>query len=283
MTLVHHSLLFITAVFVLLISGDGMVVADEGSNPLACRFASYGKFSEAAWTHLPQIGVHYVFMNVPTPDQVDATIARLQDSHLKALVVRGDLKLTNETYKEDLESQLAICEKMGVHYMFLSVKGQDAPKEMMYARLRDAGEIAQRHNVIISLETHPQLGTNAEVHLETMKAVNHPNVRVNFDTGNITFYNKGADACVELEKIIDYVATVELKDHDGNFESWTFPPVGQGVVDMPRIMKILAEHHYKGPITLEFEGVKGVELDEIATKKALAESVAYVRSLACLD
>ncbi len=274
---------FLVAVFALGVAVGGMAVAEDGLNPLACRFASYGKFSEAAWTHLPRIGVHFVFMNVPTPDQVDATMTRLKDSHLKAAVIRGDVKLTNETYKEDLESQLSICEQMGVHYMFLSVKGQDAPKEMMYTRLREAGEIAQRHGIIISLETHPPLGTNAEVHLETMKAVNHPNVRVNFDSGNITFYNNGADACAELEKIIDYVATVELKDHDGNFESWTFPAAGQGIVDMPRIMKILAEHNYKGPITLEFEGVKGVELDETATKKAIAESVAYVRSLACLD
>ncbi len=261
----------------------GIATVEDGQNPLACRFASYGKFSESAWTHLPQIGVHYVFMNIPTADQAEATIKRLKESHLKALVVRGDVKLTDETFKEDLEKQLSLCEKMEVRYMFLSVKGQDAPKELLYSRLREAGEIAKKHNVIISLETHPPLGSNAEVHLETMKAVNHPNVRVNFDTGNITFYNQGADACTELEKIIDYVATVELKDHDGNFESWTFPPVGQGVVDMRRIMQILADHHYKGPITLEFEGVKGVELDENGTRKAIAESVAYVRSLACLD
>lgn len=273
---------FVVAVLALMLSG-GQSFAQEGQSSLACRFASYGQFKESAWTHLPLIGVHHVFMNVPTPAELDATLARLKDNHLKALVIRGDVKLTNETYKEDLESQLGICEKMGVHYMFLSVKGQDAPREMMYARLREAGEIAMRHGIILSLETHPPLGTNAEVHLETMKAVNHPNVRVNFDSGNITFYNQGTDACTELEKIIDYVATVELKDHDGKMDSWTFPPVGQGVVDMPRIMKILADHNYKGPITLEFEGVKGVELDETATKKAIAESVAYVRSLACLD
>ena len=272
---------FVGIVFILVVCG--MAMAEEGQNPLACRFASYGQFSDVAWTHLPQIGVHYVFMNIPTADQAESTITRLKDSRLKPLVVRGDVKLTDETYKADLEKQLSLCERMGVRFMFLSVKGQDAPKELLYTRLREAGEIAQRHNVIISLETHPPLGTNADVHLETMKAVNHPNVRVNFDTGNITFYNKGSDACAELEKIIDYVATVELKDHDGNFESWTFPPVGQGVVDMPRIMQILADHHYKGPITLEFEGVKGVELDENGTRKAIAESVAYVRSLACLD
>ena len=33
--------------------------------PLACRLASYGKYQDAAWDHLPSIGVHHVFMSVP--------------------------------------------------------------------------------------------------------------------------------------------------------------------------------------------------------------------------
>jgi len=89
------------------------------------------------------------------------------------------------------------------------------PKETAYERLRRAGEIARRHGVIIALETHPDLGTNGDVHRETMKHIGHPNVRVNFDTGNITYYNQGADVVTELKKIVEYVATVELKDHGG--------------------------------------------------------------------
>ena len=135
----------------------------------------------------------------------------------------------------------------------------------------------------IALETHPDLGTNADVHLETMKAINHPNIRVNFDSANITYYNKNTDAVTELRKIIDYVATVEIKDHTGEFETWNFPAVGQGVVDVPDLLALLREHGYTGPITLEFEGIKGVELSELETKLAIAESIAYIRSLGNFD
>ena len=89
------------------------------------------------------------------------------------------------------------------------------------------GDIAKKHGVIVALETHPDLGANAAAHLETMRQINHPNVRVNFDTGNITFYNKGTDAVAELKKIIDYVATVELKDHNGQYMDWNFPVLGR--------------------------------------------------------
>jgi len=252
-----------------------------GSNPLACRFASYGEFKESAWTHLPQIGVHYVFMNVPAPDEVEATMKRLAEHKLTPVVLRGDTKLSEATSVEDLAVQLETCEKMGVRYMFLSPKRHGAPQEVVCDRLRQVGEIAKQHGVTVALETHPDLGTNGDVHLETMKLINHPNIRVNFDTGNITYYNKDTDAVAELKKIVDYVATVELKDHTGQYETWNFPPVGQGVVDIPAILGILKEHNYSGPITLEFEGIKGVELNETETQKAIAESVAYVRSLGC--
>jgi len=33
-----------------------------------------------------------------------------------------------------------------------------------------------------------------------MKRIDHPNVRVNFDTGNVTFYNRNADAVSELKE-----------------------------------------------------------------------------------
>ena len=123
--------------------------------------------------------------------------------------------------------------------MFLSPKHTGASKETAYERLRQVGEIAKRHGVIVVLETHPDLGTNADVHRETMKHVDHPNLRVNFDTGNITYYNEGADVVAELKKIIDYVATVELKDHGGQPRTWDFPALGQGKIDFAGVLDVL--------------------------------------------
>ncbi|HOW18090.1 MAG TPA: hypothetical protein PLC79_03560, partial [Phycisphaerae bacterium] len=40
---------------------------DDPGNPLVCRLANYGKYQDAAWSHLPSIGIRYVFMNVPAP------------------------------------------------------------------------------------------------------------------------------------------------------------------------------------------------------------------------
>jgi len=246
---------------------------------LACRLANYQEFAEAAWTHLPAIGIRHVFLSVPPPDQVEATRKRLADHGLTAVVMRGDADLSLPAGVNRLAEQLATCERMGVRYLFLSVKRRGVEKVVIYERLRQAGDIARKHGVVIALETHPEFGTNSAVQRETMAQVHHPNVRVNFDTGNIHYYNRDADAPTELRKIIDYVATVELKDHRGGFEVWDFPALGQGTVDFPAVLRILREHGYAGPVTMEIEGVQGVRRTRPQIEKDIADSAAYLRSI----
>jgi len=251
----------------------------EPTNVLACRLASYGKFQDAGWAHLPSIGIKCVLIDVPPPEQIEATQKRLAEHGLTAVVLRGGTDLSQPTALSELAAQLETCEQMGVKYMFLSPKHPGLSKQLACQRLRQAGEIARKHGVTIALETHPDLGTNGDVHVETMKRIDHPNVRINFDTGNVTYYNRGRDAVTELQKCIDYVATLEFKDHNGQFESWNFPALGKGVVDFPAVVKILRRHGYRGPITIEVEGIRGVDLDQPQTKKCIEQSAAYVRSL----
>jgi sugar phosphate isomerase/epimerase len=253
--------------------------ADAAVSPLACRLASYGRYQDYAWEHLRSIGIKHVFLNVPAPDMIDPVMKQLDEYQMTAVVLRGDADLSKPTAVDELAAQLAICEQMGVKYMFLSAKSNGAEKRVVFDRLRQAGDIARKHGVTIALETHPDLCTNGDLQLETMKQINHPNVRINFDTGNIHFYNRGAKAPTELKKIIDYVATVELKDQDGGYMSWHFPGLGIGVVDFPAVLGILKDHGFSGPLTMEIEGIRGVQWDETTTKMYIAGSAAYIRSL----
>jgi len=268
----------------------GLLSAAEASSPgpppaniLACRLANYGRFQESAWTHLPSIGFHSVFLSVPPLDKVGETQALLEKHGLRVAVLRGETDLSRPTCVDELTVQLETCAKLGVKYMFLSPKHPGVSKEIACERLRQAGEIARRHGVTITLETHPDLGTNGDVHAETMRRIDHPNIRVNFDTGNISYYNRDTDAVTELAKCIDYVATVEFKDHSGQFETWDFPTIGRGVVDFAAVMKLLREHAYGGPITMEVEGTRGVEMTEEQTKQYIAESARYLRALGHLE
>lgn len=257
----------------------------EESTPLklACRLANYGKYQNNALAHIRDMGLKYVFMSIPKPEEVAVVMTQLREYGLEPLVVRGDVNLSLENVIDELRIQLETCKRMGVRYMFLSPKRHETPVEIIYERLRRAGDAAADYGVILVLETHPDLGTNGRRHVETMKAIHHPNVRVNFDTANITYYNNGTSAPAELEKCIDYVATLEVKDHSGEFETWNFPALGDGIVDFPSIFAILRRHGYLGPVTIEVEGIKGVEWSEEEIHKALEKSVNYLRSIECFE
>jgi len=248
--------------------------------PLVCRISNYGRYQAAAWEHLQSLGIRHVFLSVPRPDQVDATLARLHAYGMNAAVIAGSLDLATPTGVDQSEAQFAALQRLGCRYLFVSPKHPGVSKQDAYVRLRRAGDLARRYGVTIVLETHLDLGTNGDVHLETMQAVNHPNVRVNFDTGNIHFYNRDTDAVTELKKILPYVATVEIKDHSGQYMQWNFPALGAGRVDIKGVLAVLREHGFQGPVTMEIEGIKGQPWDEAQTRDVIARSTAYLRALA---
>ena len=94
--------------------------------------------------------------------------------------------------------------------------------------------------------------------LDLMTDLDHPSVRLNFDTGNIAYYNEGVDPADELEKVKGLVCNVHVKDNRGQFEDWFFPAIGDGgAVDFRRIRTTLDGVGYTGAYTIEIEGIAG--------------------------
>lgn len=249
------------------------------SHLIACRIYSYGPFVDKAWTHLPSIGIRHIEINIPEPDGVAALKQQLADHGLTASTLAGRFDIQQASCAEDFKPQLDACQALGTSFCFLSVKAETLDKPVAYERLHALGEAAAQAGVTIVMETHPDLITNADVAMQTMRGVNHPNVRVNFDTANLYYYNEGIDAVDELAKIIDYVGAVHLKDTNGGFKAAHFPSLGQGVVDFPAVFAMLDDHGYDGPYTMELEGIKGVEFDEAGRLKYVADSVDYLRRI----
>jgi inosose dehydratase len=146
--------------------------------------------------------------------------------------------------------------------------------------LRRLGEIASENGITLALETHKGPTQNAEAMLSLMAAVDHPHVRLNFDTGNIAYYNRDADPCNELAKVKHLVRNVHLKDSRGGFEDWYFPAVGDGgAVDFLRVREILDSVGFAGPYTIEIEGIAGEPEPGIEGRQArIARSVTHLRT-----
>lgn len=247
---------------------------------VSCRIASYGEYQERGWEHLPKIGIRYVEAPAPKTSQELETLRKRLDRHgLTAATLQGACDITREDVADVLRPQLGFAAKLGVTKLFLSVKRGETPVETAYARLRELGDAAAGHAIAIVLETHPDMFTNGEVGRQTMLGVDHPNVRLNFDTANLYYYNHGVTAEGELAKVIDFVAAVHLKDTNGGYQTWNFPALGQGVVNFPEVVRMLDARGFTGPYTMELEGVGGVKYTEAERLAYVEESVAYLRRI----
>ena len=168
---------------------------------------------------------------------------------------------------------------MGVERFFISARAGDLPKPEAYRRLRARAELADAYGITLALETHPDLGENATEARATLHAVGHPRLRWNLDTANLYYYNQNIDAVEQARRGADFIASVHLKDTNGGHGCWWFPALGEGVVDFAGVFAVLAERGFRGPYTLEIEGVQGETLDEAATQERVARSVQHLRDL----
>lgn len=160
-----------------------------------------------------------------------------------------------------------------------------AQRRTVLDHLRRIGDTAGELGITVALETHKGPTQNAEAMLALMDDVDHPHVRLNFDTGNIGYYNRGADPVEELRKVKHLVRSVHLKDSRGGFEDWFFPALGDGgAVDFRRVREVLDEVGFAGPYTIEIEGIGGEpEPGPAARQERIRRSVAHLQSCGFFD
>lgn len=252
------------------------------ANLVSCRLASYGSHHDLGWAHLPSIGIRHVEIPIPSAGEMDKTRALLDANGLAVASFQGTCDVADANVAATVAAQCDLCKAFNVTRLFVSVKAGKLDRALVYDRLRAVGDQAGRRNVIVMLETHPDLVTNGDVGAETMAGVNHPNVRINFDTANVYYYNKGVDAVGEIRKVLDYVEGVHLKDTDGGYQKHYFPTLGTGVVDFPAVCKLLNERGFAGPFTMELEGMAGVTMTADEQKRYVADSAKHLRKIGLL-
>jgi inosose dehydratase len=161
----------------------------------------------------------------------------------------------------------------------------DSERRVVVENLRKLGDIAAEVGLDLALETHKGPTQNAEAMLTLMAEVDHPRVRLNFDTGNIAYYNRGVDPVGELERVKHLVRSVHVKDNRGGFEDWYFPALGDGgSVDLRRVREILDGVGFTGPYTIEIEGIGGEPEPGLEARHDRVErSVGHLRACGYFD
>ena len=167
------------------------------NNIIACNLGSYLQFRAGAYAHLAEIGLMNVEVGVPSAESVDALQSELDAHGLTATSFLGKCDVQSETVVADFPDDPWILRpQMGVKIIFASVHAGDADRNAVYNRLRAIGENAASAGIKICLETHPDMVHNGDIALETMKAVNHPNICVNFRHRQCILLQPQCDGCL---------------------------------------------------------------------------------------
>ena len=142
--------------------------------------------------------------------------------------------------------------------------------EIIRYSLRKILPVAERHKVHLALEPHQKFTVKLPLYKKILDLVKSPYMSANPDTGNI--FMSGGDPYSFIEAIAKRIVHVHAKDVKVTKEVGKVTGVpsgcacGDGVIDWPRVVKILRN-----------AGFKGVLAVECGTEDQAARSIQYLR------
>ena len=149
--------------------------------------------------------------------------------------------------------------------------------------LKAGAALAEKAGMKLALENHGLFAGKADQVAQVIAEVGSPALGATLDTGNFLFVDENPTEAVQ--KLADKAAMIHFKDFKAVDESVTERVyrsksgkryqgtiIGQGDVDLPTIVSILAQKGYEGYLSIEFEG-PGDPVDSVAA------SIEYVNQL----
>lgn len=232
-----------------------------------------------AWERVAATGVQGVEINWSQGLTASQVNAALTPHNLQVTSLGLGCPLDDDNLPAQFGAAAALAAELGARYLFTSAKREDMPLDKAADVLRRLGDATGKHEVSVAMETHPDLCTNADVMRQTMQAIAHPWVGVNYDTANVYYYNHDIDTVEQAKACADLARGVHFKDGHGKFHDFDFPVFGEGIVPFDKVHEVLQAAGYDGAYCMELEGpaFKRDEPDDLQDK--VTRCVAHLRGL----
>jgi L-ribulose-5-phosphate 3-epimerase len=208
---------------------------------------------------------------------------RLAEMDLIPITVGAYASVLHTEDLQPLLRRIDFAEALGASFVIVDAAGDEPAGAADWRRLanlgRFLGDYAQVHGVQLAFEIHEGLTRSGAVARRLLDAIDHDAVGINYDTGNVIFYNDGVDPVADLEVVADRVIHVHLKDTSGGRGEWAFGSLGTGHVDLPQIVSKLKTRGFRGPYSLEVEGFAGEDVTREVCVQRVRESLQYLTKL----
>jgi len=215
-------------------------------------------------------------------DDVKRMRERLAGLGLTPITVAAFCDLLEPGQVEALRRRIDFACLLGASYVLTDATGRpeyEGFRQKLLNSLRHAADYADDHGVRIALEIHEGPTRNGQLAAKFLDALNHPNVGINYDTGNVYYYNEGIEPGEDVKHIADRVIHAHLKDTSGGKGEWQFCALGEGRVQFPSVIGTLQSAGFRGPYSLEVEGVQGEDLNREGHMARVLKSLDYLRQI----
>jgi sugar phosphate isomerase/epimerase len=191
------------------------------------------------------------------PDQIDRC-RRLLDQHgLTCVSMSGHAPLHLEIGRTRLTNVLRAGKALGIEVLNTFTGDASTPEEVeaFTTTVRAVADEAGEAGIRLCIETDSNLLPTAAIGARILQAIDHPNVGINYDPGNVIFYG-GVRPEDDIKKSADTVGHMHVKDQIGGPGVWNFPPTGTGEVDFKTIFAELDKAGFNGicSVEVEFQG-----------------------------
>lgn len=226
------------------------------------------------------------------PDMADAELdriaAKMRALGLSCIAVSGHCNLTDEARLNDFRANMKLARRFGAEYIISSTgeahHGHDETfsDEVLIQNIKQLLPDLQENGLRLGIEVHGEYGTGEKI-ARLVKGVGSPLVGINFDTANVVFYG-GKRPLDDLATCLEQVNFIHLKDKIGIDNSWNFPAIGQGELDLANLIRTLRARGCHVPMSIEIEYTQDytmrdkVPSDLEAANRAVRESYQFLKA-----
>jgi sugar phosphate isomerase/epimerase len=192
---------------------------------------------------------------------------------------------TDKNAAKDLVQHLAYAERLGARVMRIAGGSRRTRPDSWATHKRQLGGMlkklvgpAEKHGVVLAIENHIDMLSDEIVDVVT--TVNSPWLGICLDTGNnLRMFE---DPLVVAEKLAPFTRATHIKDlsvlagNPRDYSFWPSVPVGDGLIDMTKVVGYLKKARYDGMLAVEVDFLHPDYGDE---DRAVGKSVKKLRSI----
>ena len=214
--------------------------------------------------------------------------SKLKKLKLKIVAFSGHVDLTVEEGLRRFFKKMEFAKGLGAKIINTNA-GPLSRLQQFKDNIKAVIEKAEELNIKVGLESHGDIISSAHDSLGIIKEINHPLIRLNYDTGNVYYHSKKIiDPSEDIIDALDFIEYIHLKDIRVESRKIEYCALGDGSIKLNDIFNILKQYDRIIPMTIEIpiylfcygwgplkKGKTPLEIEKI--KEAIQKSVDYIK------